>query len=246
MSEFKAPLNPLDNRSEFEAEVISIDDPDRLMRAKVRVYGVMDRVPVEKLPWATYKLPVGARRNEGDFRPAHVGDIVWVDFPYITHGRPDTRRPRITGSVHYCPGTLPNLPHESWQGPDALQHKRTGSEPVPAPKPYHDSRVFTQHGITVELERPGVYRITHRASGTALEFCESGDSVLHTEGNAYHSSSAGTECEVGTGLTINVLSGDTEINTQSGNITLKASGNIVSEAGGSFIVRAANFIEELG
>ena len=68
MSEISAPLNPLGDRPEFEAEVISTDDPSKLMRAKVRVYGLMDGVPESKLPWATYRLPVGARANEGDFR----------------------------------------------------------------------------------------------------------------------------------------------------------------------------------
>lgn len=264
MSELKAPLNPLDNRAEFEAEVISTDDPDRLMRARVRVFGLMDDVPDDALPWATYKLPVGARFNEGDFRPAHLGDIVWVDFPYTTHGRPDSRRPRITGSVHFCPDSVPNLPHESWQGPDAIEHKRTGNEPVHGSQLYHDSRVFTQHGITIEWERTGVYRITHRASGTAFELCETGDSVLHTEGNAYQSSSEKTEYEVGKGLVINVLDGganitvqdggasidvqrgDADISAANGNLSLSASGDIVNSAGGDFVVMASNFKEVLG
>lgn len=270
MSEISAPLNPLDNRAEFEAEVISTDDPQKLMRAQVRVYGLMDGVPVSKLPWATYRLPVGARVNEGDFRPAHVGDIVWVDFPYTTHGRPDTRRPRITGSVHFCPSGIPNLPPEAWAGPESLQHKRTANEPVPVARSYHESRVFTQHGITVEWERPGVYRITHRKSGTSFELCENGDSVLHTEGNAHFSSTEKTESEVGNTLVINVLKGDTTIHTKDGNTTLKSSGDmtldaggkvlikaggaitneaggaITNQAGGTFTVKAPNFVENLG
>ena len=143
-----------------------------------------------------------------------------------------------------------------------MKHKRTANEPEPKKRDYHESRVFTQHGITVEWERPGVYRVTHRKSGTSFELCENGDSVLHTEGNAHSSSTEKTEQEVGNTLVINVLKGDTTINTKDGSTTLKSSGDmtfdaggevlvkagggITNQGGGTFKVKAANFVEELG
>ena len=252
----------LGGRTEFESEVISTDDPARLMRVQVRVYGLMDGVSDDCLPWATYRLPVGARNAEGFFTPVQIGDIVWVDFPYMTHGRPDTRRPRITGAVHFCPAGVPDMPPEAWSGPDALEHKRTDDEPAPASAGYHQARVFTQFGITIEWIPGGTYRITHRESGTCFELCESGDSVLHTQGDAYFSSTGKTTSEIEKALIINVLSGDTTIHTHDGNTALKSSGHITVEAGGEiglnagqqiqcstsgpFIVNAAQFIENLG
>ena len=241
-----APLEGRQYRQEWEAEVVSVEDPKGLMRAQVRVYGLFDGAPDSKLPWATYMLPVGARANGGDFRPAHLGDVVWVDFPYVSHGLPDTRRPRITGAVHYCPDSQPNLPHEAWGGPDALQHKRTGNEPEPVECGYHESRVFTQHGITVEWERSGVYRLTHRKTGTSFELTDEGHSVLHSEKDAFYSSRGKTDHEIGSALTINVLKGDVMIHAHSGSIALKSAKDIVMEAGQNFIVRAKKFMETLG
>lgn len=270
------PLEPQTRRQHWEAKVVSIEDPARLMRAQVRIFYLFEGAEDDSLPWATYLLPVGAGPNEGDFRPAKPGDLVWVDFPYNTHGRPDTRRPRIVGGLHYCPEEVPNLPHEAWLGPDVLQHKRTEAQPVPAEPEYHVSRVFTQHGITVEWEASGVYRVTHRASGTAFELTEDGHSVLHSEGDAYFSSQGQSLHEAGAGLTINVTQGDAAINVQAGsaaltaakdlslsaeNITLKASKNLLLdgavvtlksaknaavEAGQNFLVKAAKFMETLG
>ena len=236
------PVNDQIQRREFEALVICDDDPDGLTRVKVRVFGLMDGVPEDSLPWATYLLPVGARVNSGDFKPAHIGDYVWVDFPYITHGQHDTRRPRVTGSLHFCPDGVPNLPHEAWDGVDRLNHKRTGNEPVPEMSEYHESRVATYHGITTEWERPGVYRITHRASGTAIELTERGDTVIHSENRAFYSSLEETEFESGNGLVINVLSGDAEIRINNGNAMIEASGNAEVKADGAANLEAGQDI----
>jgi len=58
------------------------DDPRKLLLVQVRVYGVFDNVPVKDLPWAQYKLPVGARANDGSVTPVKKGDIVYVSFPF--------------------------------------------------------------------------------------------------------------------------------------------------------------------
>ena len=74
----------------------------------------MDGVPDSKSPWATYKLPIGAGAGRGDFTPVQNGDSVWVDFPVSTHGKQDTRKPRIVGSVHTSPDGALNLPDEAY------------------------------------------------------------------------------------------------------------------------------------
>lgn len=187
-------------RPELEAIVLSVDDPEGMLRVQVRIFGLFDDVPDHDQPWATYKLPVGARVGEGDFTPVHEGDLVWIDFPYYMHSRKDTRRPRITGSIHHCPEKVPNLPAEAFKGEGVYQHKRSHKEPKPVAQDYHSSRVYIMHGIMVEYEKDGVYRVTHQASGTGFEFDARGHSILHTEGDNHRSSTGDTEDHTGENL----------------------------------------------
>jgi Type VI secretion system/phage-baseplate injector OB domain len=210
----KEVLMPPDKPKRYPGEYVGIVedtvDPDGFMRVQVRVIEVFtDDVPVEDLPWATYKLPVGTRPNDGYFTPAQVGDYVWVDFPF----KGDTRRPRITGSVHYCPDETPNFPSESLgSGPggggivgkilELLSHFRLGNEPEPAEPEYHTNSVWTQHGTTIETNEDGSYRITQREAGTAIEISTEGHLIIHGEGNVYISSKKNQEV---------FINGDTEV-----------------------------------
>ncbi|MDE9545436.1 phage baseplate assembly protein V [Xenorhabdus bovienii] len=208
------PADLLLQRPELEAVVVNVQDPEKQMRVQVRVFGVFDDVPDDKLPWATYKLPIGARVNEGDFTPVQTGDLVWVDFPYYTHGRKDTRRPRITGSVHHNPDGIPNLPPEVFAGEGRYQHKRSHKEPQPARQGYHESKVYTLHGMMFEIEKDSVYRVTHMPTGTAFEFDARGNSILHVEGSSHHSTTSDME------------------NHSAGNITNDAGNNLTEIVGG--------------
>lgn len=194
-------VSTLLQRPELEAIVVSVDDPEKRLRVQVRIFGLFDDVPDQDLPWATYKLPVGARVGEGDFTPVKVKDLVWIDFPYYMHSRKDTRRPRITGSIHHCPEEIPNLPAEAFKGEGVYQHKRSHKEPVPVAAEYHSSRVYIMHGIMVEYAEGGIYRVTHQESGTGFEFDARGHSVLHTEGDNHRSSTGDSEDH--TGKTLN-------------------------------------------
>lgn len=128
-------------RIDHEAVVVNINDPEGLKRVQVNVIGVFDGADEATLPWATYKLPIGVRENYGEFTPCQVNDVVWVDFPYfLPDGKPDTRRPRITGGVHYAPRSIPNIPHES-----------LGNE----------SKVIKYNGTTIEFLQNGILRITN-------------------------------------------------------------------------------------
>lgn len=191
------PADLLLQRQELESIVVNVQDPEKQMRVQVRVLGIFDGVPDDKLPWATYKLPIGARVGEGDFTPVQVGDIVWVDFPYYTHGRKDTRRPRITGSVHHCPSGIPNLPPEAFAGAGRYQHKRSHKEPKPVEQGYHESKTYILHGMMFEVEKDSVYRITHMPTGTAFELDARGNSILHVEGDSHHSTTGDMESHAG-------------------------------------------------
>lgn len=169
---------------EYIGIVEAVDDPKKLMRVRVRVIGIFtDKVPVDDLPWAEYRLPVGARVNDGFFTPVDKGDHVWISFPY----NGDTRRPVIIGSVHSAPESVPNFPHESFTGPESIVHKRTGEEPPPADHKYHEDVILTQHGFTVEICKDKSMRIVQRETGTELDIDPKGNLTIHGEKNLFFS-----------------------------------------------------------
>lgn len=187
---------PKDYQREYVAEVVNVNDPKKWMRVQVRIFDIFDDVPTDDLPWATYKLPFGVRPADGGLTPVQVGDQVWVDFPF----NGDTRRPRITGGVHFIPGEKPNLPAEMWQGPDQVQHKRSSDEPTPTPPGYHEDVVFKQHGVLVQLTKPGALRATQLSSGAALEITPDGTIVLHGENEILGSAPRRILLKVGTSV----------------------------------------------
>lgn len=168
-------------------------DPLSLLRCQVRVLALHGAaVPVKDLPWAEFKLPIGCRVNDGSFLPPVKGDTVWVDYPYDF----DPRRPRITGSAHYAPGKVPNLPHETFAGPKAYKHKRTGDEPKQAAHIAGEDTVFTQNGIMVAVNKDGSMNLVQKSTGTEITVTKTGDLILHVEGNLYRSATKGSRNNV--------------------------------------------------
>ena len=49
----------------YESVIVSTDDPEKKGRVKVEVFGILENVSLEKLPWAIVIYPVGRRFNEG-------------------------------------------------------------------------------------------------------------------------------------------------------------------------------------
>jgi hypothetical protein len=190
----------------------STEDPDRMMRVQVRDMVIHTaKVPKADLPWAEYLLPIGARVNDGFFTPVDVGDWVWLDYPYSG----DPRRPRIIGSVHHAPGKVPNFPHESFAGPEKLAHKTTGEEPSPINAEYHKNIVWTQHGVTIEVNEDKSVSITQRATGTAIRVSPQGDITLHGEKNVFLSAIENLRGVIAGGVKVNVA-GKTEVVSMEG------------------------------
>lgn len=196
---------------DYAAKVVKLSGKDQFLMAQVDIPELLEGADANLLPWATYLLPVGASANSGDFTPATVGDWVWVDFPYVTHGQADTRKPRIKGSMHYAPNEVPNLPHETFGGAEKLVHKRTGDETAPTSKAENEARVITVGNTTIELEKDGAIRLTNRANGSSIEICEAADIVSHSEGKQFVSSKNETLIESGKGYTVKVLAGNAVI-----------------------------------
>ncbi|MCP4757214.1 MAG: hypothetical protein GY866_40640, partial [Proteobacteria bacterium] len=186
---------------EYIAMVVSVNDPDGHNRAQVRVSEMFpeSRIPDDVLPWATYKLPVGAGFNEGSFVPAKPGHYVWVDFPFIdSKGTEDTRRPRITGSVQLCPDGLPNMPHDSFGGVKSRDglHKYPkvddGQGEMVVDPDYEATKdsvvgrapALTLEGWSFRLQN-GAWTCEHLKTGSRFEFSENGFFDLFTTQNGF-------------------------------------------------------------
>lgn len=179
--------NKKDYKGSFVGEVVSLSDPENLMRVRVKVPGLFDGEENE-LPLATYLLPIGSRPGDGNFTPVKAGDQVWIDFPM----NGDTRYPRITGSVHYCPGGTPNLPTESFNGDTATRHRETW-EPQPSTGTYHQDIIETQHGITTTKRADGSLSILQRSSGAEIYIHPDGQVVIHAASKLSISASGDTK-----------------------------------------------------
>lgn len=191
--------------------VVSVDDPDKLMRVQVRVKDLFDGVPDSDLPWSVYLLPIGFRANDGFFCPVDVGDQVIVTFPYGG----DSRYPMIVGSAHFCPNGTPNFPHESFAGPQSYAHKRTTPELTPTAPAYHRDVVYAQHGVLIEVvSGTGEVRVTQKASGSAIEIDMAGNITAHSEAALYISTKGDMKFTIGGNFDMDVTGIITEQATQ--------------------------------
>ena len=190
------------------------DNGGGFFMAQVYISELFDQVDESLLPWAHVSMPIGNRINEGEFIPLEVGDWVWVDFPYMTHGKPDTRKPRITGTLPTAPDQVPTIPHDAFGGPEKLEHKRTSAQPEAKVAEENQTRTVTYGGITVETLKSGTYRITHRSTGSAVEFDDAGNIVLHGENKMFISAIAQALLEFSGGLDINVKGGPVNVDSE--------------------------------
>ena len=159
-------------QTEFPSIVVNVTgDPEGYARVQVRVLGLFDGVPDADLPWATYKLPTGSGENRGGFSPCQKNDSVWVDFPFYSHGEPDTRQPRITGSMHHGINGKPNIPHEAIG--KGYSHSKSSVK-----GDYHESKVSTYNQATVEHVKGGTLRIFSNVSGAMVEVSPKGEVLI--------------------------------------------------------------------
>jgi hypothetical protein len=203
------------------------------MQVQVRVQNLFEGVPAVDLPWATYLLPTGSRVNDGFFIPVKINDMVWVDFPFGS----DTRRPRITGSVHYCPAAKPNFPNEAWPATDGRSTPyRTGlNDPLKPTENVPEGRgdlnkppcVFKQNGV-------GTVRITNTnakdsgAAGSNIEITRAGDIIIHAEKSLFLSTKNNQE---------NAIHGDSDI-TVLGDKLQSVMGNVTESTMGQHSISA--------
>lgn len=230
----------------YRCVVEDINDIDGLLLAKVRVLGDWDGVTLASLPWAEYRLPVGARFNDGHFKPARKGDYVWCEFD-----RGDSRYPIIIGSCFYAPSGTPNLPHEAFSGPESYAHKRTAAQPKPEAEGYHRDEVSTQFNFMIERTASGALRATHKATGTAVEITKDGQLVIHVEGDSFESTSANKLLEADLNISV-IGKKQILINSVEANVKVNAATECTVDApkiklnGGAPIVTTAHICHYTG
>lgn len=227
---------------DYQATIVAVNHPDSLYLAKVRLINLWASIPDEDLPWAEFLLPIGAKASSGHVIPVSPGELVWVDFP--RNG--DTRYPRIIGSLYHAPNNQSLLPDEINGKP--YQPKRASGEPSP-PAFEREDELYDRFGLREHRTAKGGYSLTHKATGTAFEFTESGDVVVHAEGSAFESTTGDKKEQYKGSLTI-IVKGDATIKSDGkasveagGDLTFKAGGNVNLQAGGNVNLKAdANFI----
>jgi len=193
----------IENRQiEYPAIVVNTSgDPDKQNRVQVRVLGMFEGFSDVDLPWATYKLPTGSGSDRGDFSPCKKDDAVWVDFPFYSHGEPDTRKPRITASMHLSVSGQPNIPKEATGR--GQSHKKSSFKGS-----YHGSKVVGYNDCIMEMIPGGTMRCFSRKSGALIEVDANGKALVY----------GASDVEISADENININAG--------GRIDIKAGGNI--------------------
>jgi hypothetical protein len=149
----------------YRGIVESIDDPDRLGRAKIRIWSIHgddDCTPTNALPWAEVAEDSGGGYDHGSFKPPKVGSSVWImfencmaDYPVIfgtSRGVPlrDVNNPNI----HLTKDGLPRV-ETPWLPPDgALETPLEIFEDVYAGDPHPTREVWQKSykGHTIYIE----------------------------------------------------------------------------------------------
>ncbi|MBH05022.1 MAG: hypothetical protein CMJ20_01740 [Phycisphaeraceae bacterium] len=223
---------------DYQAKVVDVVHPKGLYMVSIRLLKLWDDIPDKDLPFAEFRLPLGAKPSAGHVVPVEAGDLVWVSFP---RGG-DTRYPLITGSLYHAPNYESNLPDDVNE--PVFAPKRSAGEPTP---PAYDRKddLYQRLGLREHKTHQGGWSITHVATGTAIEITPDGKCVIHTEGDQFQSA---TGKHLGQYNEIEIkVSGDASVNCggngtlkSGGDTTVKAGGDLNLEAGGSLNLKANN------
>lgn len=143
----------------YRGKVLSNSDPDQLGRVKIEVFGVLEGLESQYLPWAVPAMPMltGAGSDCGYFSVPIVGSYVWCFFEAADLYQP----------VYFA---------EATDGVHGLPTERTTN--------YPNRRVLkTSSGITILLDDVSeLVKIDH-PSGTNVSIDNSGNVSINSSGN---------------------------------------------------------------
>jgi len=173
----------------YVGQIIDLDDPERLGRARVRVYGFTDGMEPEDHPWAVLQLGLGAGVNRGHAPAMAVDDYVQVRFQ-----NGDSRYPVILSSALVAVDREVHLPAIAVDGPRSTAGIRTTPTELPTSQsrgvPYLTDEVDLQHDILKQTRANRSYRIAHMSQGSQFEMTSQGSICLHSPQAIWMSSSA--------------------------------------------------------
>lgn len=157
----------------FLGEVVNVkDDPEKLGRVKVRVFGVYDDVKEDDLPWAQIVVPVtqGVHEGKGQYLGILKGTQV---FGMFLDGK-NSQLPMVIGTVPKEGDTnekaLENYPDNKVYETESGHYKEyddtLGAERI---KEYHKSGTYYEidkdGNMTIDATESGARTITIKASG---------------------------------------------------------------------------------
>jgi hypothetical protein len=218
----------------FLADVVNINDPDKLGQCQIRIDNFHDQTEDENLPWAMPLLPITSASYQtpehGEVGTSPTGILVGSHvFGFFADGS--------IAKVPVIVGTIPAIKEGDIKKHDVPQLAREvntwKSKPLMGPEPettygskYPYNKVTrTQSGHTIEIDdTPNAERIhVYHKSGTYVEISADGRTVTKVAGDNYTILAKNDEVFV---------QGDVKI-TVKGNVNIQIDGNLDTKINGT-------------
>lgn len=176
----------------FLGEVVNVaDDPLKIGRVKVKVFGVYDEIKDEDLPWAQIVVPVtmGVTNNGGQGLGQYLGILVGTQVFGIFLDGPSSQLPLVVGTIPQEGDSnrkaIENYPHNKVYETEQGHYKEYDDTPG-------KTRIREQHasGTYTEMEHSGSRVTVIRKDDTLeikgnLNIIVDGNAMITSKGDVY-------------------------------------------------------------